>query len=108
MPLPDGQPPELLEDDDELLLLELELDEEELLEDDELELPLLELPESEDPELLLEPDEELDELLLLELLSSLDESSISGASPLVFINTSLKYPQYPGSVKCTIPTFPSE
>ena len=73
-------------------LLEEELDEELLLllDDEELEL------DDELLELLLLLDDELDE----ELLSSEEsESDISGALPLVFISTSLKYPLYPGSVK---------
>ena len=111
IPLPPGQSGPSLELDE----LELELEEElellldELLElDDELPDDEL-LPEEElEPELLL--DDELEELLELdeELLEELEsDSSPSGTPPLVNMITALKYPRYPGSEKCIIPTLPS-
>ena len=49
--------------------------------------------------------EELDELELLDELES--DSSPSGTPPLVNIITALKYPRYPGSENCIMPTLPS-
>ena len=109
IPLPPGQSGPSLELDE----LELELEEElELLLDELLELDeeLLDeellLEEELEPELLL--DEELLELDELELLDELEsDSSPSGTPPLVNMITALKYPRYPGSEKCIIPTLPS-
>ena len=108
IPLPPGQSGPSLELDE----LELELEEElELLLDELLELDeeLLDeellLEEELEPELLL--DEELLELDELELLDELEsDSSPSGTPPLVNMITALKYPRYPGSEKCIIPTLP--
>ena len=108
IPLPPGQSGPSLELDELELEEELELLLDELLELDEELLEEL-LPEEElEPELLL--DDELEELLELdeELLEELEsDSSPSGTPPLVNMITALKYPRYPGSEKCIIPTLPS-
>ena len=109
IPLPPGQSGPSLELDELELEEELELLLDELLELDEELLDEELLPEEElEPELLL--DDELDELLELDELELLDElesdSSPSGTPPLVNIITALKYPRYPGSEKCIIPTLP--